>query len=247
MVGAHGGPQAGVLPIRLRLCYAMPGTGVQCAGTDIWYAGSDCQCVLHYQAGQGDWDQQLQVPLSSYACARRLPALAYQGAPGAGNTPISPFAMSVRCAYAMLGTDIRYAAIRREALRLQSIRWTPLSAYARATRCPVLSERMVLPAPIPPVARRRSTLPLSAYVYPMRCPVLTCEMDCVRCAMSGTDAPDGTSLRMRYAMSVLTSRTALPDDGADAVLQGQQHPHRRYRPLSGYAICQRAPLLSYST
>eukprot|EP00961_Rhodomonas_salina_P127027 1712380-Rhodomonas_salina.5 len=53
----------------------------------------------------------------------------------------------------MSGTEPGYAATRFSSSttkwRCTSTPYAPLSAYARATRCPVLTWRMVLPAAIP--------------------------------------------------------------------------------------------------
>eukprot|EP00961_Rhodomonas_salina_P234589 3170587-Rhodomonas_salina.2 len=64
----------------------------------------------------------------AYACATRCPVLTHASCP--------------RACYEMSGTDIAYGATRRRTckpLRPPSRRSTPLSAYALATRCPVLT------------------------------------------------------------------------------------------------------------
>eukprot|EP00961_Rhodomonas_salina_P302338 3940808-Rhodomonas_salina.2 len=50
------------------------------------------------------------------------------------------FAVCLRACYAMSGTHLAYAATRQRA----KDRCQPLSAYARAMRCPVLTERKLL-------------------------------------------------------------------------------------------------------
>eukprot|EP00961_Rhodomonas_salina_P262159 3543032-Rhodomonas_salina.4 len=51
--------------------------------------------------------------------------------------------MPLRCSYAMSGTDLAYAATSRSTTggveRARRPWYAPLAAYARATRCPVLT------------------------------------------------------------------------------------------------------------
>eukprot|EP00961_Rhodomonas_salina_P197251 2662178-Rhodomonas_salina.4 len=79
----------------------------------------------------------------------------------------------------------------------------PLSAYARATRCPVLSWAMLLPESVHFIAGivgvvlfPVGTRPLCSYALPTRCPVLTWAM--LLCD-AGTDAGYAATHLLRHA------------------------------------------------
>eukprot|EP00961_Rhodomonas_salina_P212685 2872781-Rhodomonas_salina.1 len=126
--------------------------------------------------------------------------------------------MLLRASYAMSGTDIAYGARTTSATaRCSGTRSTPLRSYALATRCPVLTSRMVLCQPPVSMAGRRQKVCLTAsdefgLASIQRC-VTVITGSCKACiqvrdislrtpyAMSGTDAADSaTCLRAPYEL-----------------------------------------------